>query len=129
MLDNTILMFSTDNGGPAVRLQGSNWPLRGSKWTLWEGGVHGVGFVWSPLINKNKRVSTQLMHITDWMPTIYSAAGGSVKDLGDIDGLDMWNALSEDTASPRSGLLHNIDDSEPSAAMRYGDYKLIQGKV
>jgi len=46
--------------------------------TLWEGGVRGAGLLWSPLINRPGRVSTQLFHITDWLPTLYAAAGGDV---------------------------------------------------
>jgi len=126
MLNNTIIVFSTDNGGPSGGP--SNWPLRGLKGSLWEGGVHGAGFIWSPLVRKPKRVSDQLMHIQDWLPTLYSAAGGDVGDLGNIDGLSLWEALIYDTASPRYELLHNIDDEKPLAALRYGDYKVIIGK-
>ncbi len=35
-----------------------------------------------------------LFHITDWLPTLYSMAGGTLGDLGDIDGKDMWQAIS-----------------------------------
>lgn len=41
----------------------------------WEGGVRGVAAVWSPLLRSTQRVSNQLMHIADWLPTFYAAAG------------------------------------------------------
>jgi hypothetical protein len=41
----------------------------------WEGGVRGVAALWSPLLCSAQRVSNQLMHIADWLPTFYSAAG------------------------------------------------------
>lgn len=80
LLKNSILVFTTDNGGPADGFNdnaASNWPLRGVKATLWEGGVRGIAFVWSPFIPKphRGRVSMDLMHITDWLPTLYRAAG------------------------------------------------------
>ncbi|CAG0922947.1 unnamed protein product [Notodromas monacha] len=78
MLKNSIIVFSTDNGGPAGginRNAASNWPLRGTKATGWEGGVRGVGFIWSPWLKSSGRVSNQLMHMVDWLPTLFSAAG------------------------------------------------------
>lgn len=80
MLTNTIIVFSTDNGGPAEGFNlnaASNWPLRGVKNTLWEGGIRGAGFIWSAThLKKSKRVSKQMMQIADWLPTLYAAAGG-----------------------------------------------------
>lgn len=80
MLENSIIIFSTDNGGAADGFNlnaASNWPLRGVKNTLWEGGVRGAGLIWSPKFQKRSRVSHQLMHISDWLPTLYYAAGGN----------------------------------------------------
>lgn len=82
MLRNSIIIFSTDNGGPAEGFNlnaASNWPLRGVKNTLWEGGVRGAAMIWSPLIERKSRIANQTMHITDWLPTIISAVGGDLR--------------------------------------------------
>lgn len=79
LLNDSIIVFSTDNGGPAEGFnlnRASNWPLRGVKATLWEGGVRGVGVLWAAreqfLLS---RVAQQYIHIVDWLPTLLAAAG------------------------------------------------------
>lgn len=69
-----------------------------------------------------------MLHITDWLPTLVTAAGGDPSNLT-IDGMNLWNALSEDTESPRANVLHNIDDIYGVSAITIGDWKLIQGKI
>lgn len=128
MLENSIVIFSTDNGGLPTGLgsnYGFNWPLRGFKATLWEGGVRGAAFIWSPLLRRSGRISSQMMHITDWLPTLYSAAGGDVSRLGVIDGIDMWEALCEDLPSPRHEILLNIDSAANSSALIVGNRKVF----
>ncbi|KAG0434293.1 hypothetical protein HPB47_019205 [Ixodes persulcatus] len=128
MLKNSIIVFSTDNGGLPWGEEpnsGYKWPLRGSKFTVWEGGVRGAAFVWSPLLSKSRRLSNQMLHITDWLPTLYSAAGGIVSTLGNIDGKDMWNALSEDLASSRQEVLINIDLTDSISALSFGRHKVV----
>ncbi|KAH9364354.1 hypothetical protein HPB48_003041 [Haemaphysalis longicornis] len=74
MLENCIIVFSSDNGADLLG-RGSSWPLRGTKGTLWEGGVRTPAFVWSPLLEARGRVSWDLMHFVDWLPTFYQIAG------------------------------------------------------
>lgn len=87
MLENSIIIFTTDNGGPAAGFNlnaASNYPLRGVKNTLWEGGVRGAGLIWSPLIKKPFRVSNQTMHVSDWLPTLLDAVGGDLRHVAII---------------------------------------------
>ena len=67
------------------------------------------------------------MAVHDWLPTLYSAAGGEAAALGNIGRVDMWAALAGDTESPRNILLHNIDSQRMISALRVGDYKLLKG--
>ncbi|CAN7940933.1 unnamed protein product, partial [Ixodes hexagonus] len=131
MLEDTIIAFSSDNGGSPYgpnSNRGYNWPLRGAKGTLWEGGIRVPAFVWSPRLGKNSRVSNQLMHISDWLPTLYAAAGGDTSTLGPLDGVDMWHSLYHGSASPRKELLLNIDLRLNMTALRYKQYKLVLGE-
>ena len=96
---------------------------------MWEGGVHGVGCVHRNLLEKHRYMSNNLIHVSDWLPTLYSAAGGNIADLGNIDCIDMWNMLKTNGTQVRNELLDNIDPRSHFSAIRVGDYKLVQGDI
>ncbi|GFR27245.1 arylsulfatase B [Trichonephila clavata] len=132
MLDNTIFVFTTDNGGAVEGTDGafgSNYPLRGSKYNLWEGGIRAVGFVWSPFLRHRSRIFNELMHISDWLPTLLSAAGGTeiAKTLKHIDGVDLWPSFVHNLPSPREEILLNIDEVEKVEGIRWKNFKLVKG--
>ena len=66
-----------------------------------------------------------LMHVSDWLPTLYVLAGGDIHKLQHTDGYDMWASLSQAEPSARRQILHNIDPGSWAAALRYDEWKLI----
>jgi arylsulfatase I/J len=86
--------FCKDNGANP-KVGGSNWPLKGTKSTLWEGGIRAVGFVNSPLLGFGDEgyVSKELIHVTDWFPTITNIAGAYSIESDKLDGKDQWTSL------------------------------------
>ncbi|KAK7098571.1 hypothetical protein V1264_002833 [Littorina saxatilis] len=125
LLDNTLLVFTTDNGGP-VQYGANNWPLRGGKGTFWEGGTRGVAFVWSKnLLSRTGYTNNEMMHAVDWYPTILHMAG--LQPGSSIDGVNQWDMLSNNGPSQRDEFVYNIDTIPNSTAIRYKDYKLLTG--
>ncbi|XP_020899733.1 arylsulfatase J isoform X1 [Exaiptasia diaphana] len=139
MWNDTLFVFVSDNGGHPGFGGGYNWPLRGYKSTLWEGGVRVPGFVLGSMIQKSGGEINDLIHVTDWYPTLIKLAGGTTKD-DNIDGVDQWDVLSKGTPSTRQEILVNIDYAPDlsgeqysprgftyysGAAIRVGDMKLL----
>ena len=108
LYDNSIILFMSDNGGDVDKSPdgGSNFPLRGAKNTLWEGGTKSVSFVHSPLFVK-KGTYKGLLHVTDLFPTLLTAAGANLDEFEDIDGIDQWDALTNLEPSKRSEIFYN----------------------
>jgi len=105
MWDNTLMVLTTDNGGPTYWTPpdvekdwpplvpgakkgyahgggANNWPLRGSKVSNWEGGTRGVSFVSGGFLPDAVRgtVLYDMIHITDWYSTFCHLAGVDPQD-------------------------------------------------
>jgi len=94
--DNTIVIFTSDNGSRARGEGGSNGPLRGHKGQTWEGGMRVPCIVKWPGIVPAGRVSGDLTAAMDFYPTIASIVGHDVSKLPKHDGvniLPLWESI------------------------------------
>jgi arylsulfatase A-like enzyme len=124
--DNTLIFFSSDNGGPQPKVVTDNGPLRGSKATLYEGGLRVPAFVvWNGKI-KAGSVSQQVTHLVDLFPTLVGLAGGSLKQNIPIDGVDLKDVFLSDKPLDRKELI--LYALPNGGALRIGDWKLIAGQ-
>jgi len=80
-LDNTIVVFTTDNGAEAITFpDGGVTPFKGQKGQAWEGGYRSPAVIRWPGHIKPGTVFTELFAGLDWMPTLVEAAGGPKGD-------------------------------------------------
>ena len=80
-LDNTIVVFTTDNGAEAISFpDGGVTPFKGQKGEAWEGGYRAPQVVRWPGHIKPGTVKNQLFAALDWLPTLVDIAGGPKGD-------------------------------------------------
>jgi arylsulfatase A-like enzyme len=140
MTDNTLVMYSTDNGPHSNTWpDAATTPFRSEKNTNWEGGFRVPALVRWPGKIKPGSVTHEVVSHLDWLPTILSAAG--VPDVkqsllssyraGDksfrvhLDGYDLVPFLTGQTAkSPRKEFVYFSDDGD-LMALRYDNWKFV----
>jgi arylsulfatase A-like enzyme len=115
--DDTLVVYTTDNGGSTCNF-GDNTPLRGTKYTVWEGGIR-VPMLWRwPAALPSARQTDALVSTLDLAPTLVAAAGGEVPE---SDGLNLLPVLNSDEDSAHTALHW---DCGFQWAVRSGDWKL-----
>ncbi|MBU2886366.1 sulfatase-like hydrolase/transferase [Gilvimarinus agarilyticus] len=122
--DNTLVVFTNDNGGPTDKNSSDNKPLSGTKSNHLEGGVR-VPFVmrWPEQIKGGGSYDKPVMTL-DLLPTFFIAAGGDDSNLNDIDGVNLLPHLSGDNKDRPHEMMYWKKDAR--AAIRKGDWKLIR---
>jgi arylsulfatase A-like enzyme len=100
LADDTLVVYTTDNGGSMCNF-GVNTPLRGTKYTLWEGGIRVPYLVrWPGGGIAGGRTNDALTSTLDLYPTLLSAAGAPAERWAHSDGLNQLPVLRGDTAAP-----------------------------
>ena len=120
--ESTLIFFLSDNGGPEAD-DVDNGPLRGGKWTVWEGGIH-VPFVayWKGHVTP-RVLDTQVIQL-DILPTALAVAGVEVKPEWKLDGVNLLPLLEGKSDKPvHEALFWRFG---PQFAVRSGDMKLLK---
>jgi arylsulfatase A len=130
---NTMVIFTSDNGGLHVPEGGhqritDNSPFRAGKGFLYEGGLRVPLIVrWPGRVPAGRVTDSPLLN-TDWMPTLLELAGAPPQK--NLDGESFVNLLTGGAGKSRR--LHwyfphyTNQGSRPGAALRQGDWKLIE---
>lgn len=121
-----------DFGGAA-----NNYPLKGGKASLWEGGIRVANFVsggYLPLSARGTHVvGDAMMHTADWMATLahlarvnFSDPGAVTRGLPDVDSLNCWPLLiGANSTSPRTEFV--LGGVPGPRGLMQGRFKLLLG--
>ena len=132
MWDNLLFFVVADNGGP-VNGGANNYPLKGGKYSDWQGGVRVNAMVsggFLPTQMRGKKTDGYI-HLADWYATFCALAGVDPTDetaakakLPPIDSLNMWPLISgQNSTSPR------VDIPLSFKSLISGPYKILTGTV
>lgn len=122
---NTLVLFTSDNGPWLGKGKNSGvaTPLRGGKFSCWEGGLREPTIAWWPGKIPAGSKSDVVMSQMDFLPTAVKLAGGEVPVDRKIDGKDIMPVLSGASSnSPHEALFYW--DGKGLAAVRSGQWKL-----
>jgi arylsulfatase len=137
--DNTIVMYSTDNGAEKFTWpDGGQSPFRGEKNTNWEGGYRvPCAIRWPGVITPGTVLNDIFAH-EDMLPTLLAAAGdanvkqkllqgmqvGAKTFKVHLDGYNITDALAGKAPSPRHEFFYFNDDGS-LVGLRYDQWKVV----
>jgi arylsulfatase A-like enzyme len=130
---NTVVIFMSDNGGLATS-EGSptsNLPLRAGKGWMYEGGIREPMFIRWPGSGSEGTVTDVPVTSTDFYPTMLDIAGLELRPEQHVDGVSLAPLLSGKGELKERPLFwhyphYSNQGGKPGAAVRLGDYKLIE---
>ena len=139
VLFNSYVIFASDNGG-CPGAGGRNVGLRGTKGSLYEGGVKVDAFIYSPLIFPTLQGTYYdgLFHVSDWFPTMMDMTGVDYQAPPghEFDGVSQFEIMFGGGSDyPRKYLLynyyydpahtHSTYENTVPVAIRNNQYKLL----
>lgn len=120
---NTLVIFTSDNGGEKFSDMGI---YRGTKETLWEGGIHEPAFVsWQGMIPANS-VTQQAAITMDWTATILAAANVKPDPAFPLDGINLLPVCTGKQKIIERVFYWRLFQSTKQKAIRDGKWKYLQ---
>ncbi len=122
LLDNTLIVFTSDNGGERFS---DNWPLVGGKMDLTEGGIRVPWIANWPVVIAPGGVSAQHCMTMDWSATLLELAGVTADPAYPLDGVSLRAVLVDPTHQFQRALYWRMNH-RGQRAMRIGDWKYLR---
>ncbi len=138
LAENTIVMFTSDNGPQfggrgENRLDRFNSQLHGAKGSVYEGGIRVPMILrWPDGLDGGRQV-TDMVHFSDWFPTILSLAGVPLPQDLNLDGVDIQSVVRSEKGKVCTKRFWQWNRYTPlvtcNAAVRDGDWKLVRPAI
>jgi len=116
---STLVVFTSDNGGERFSF---NWPFRGQKFQLFEGGIRVPAIARWPGTVPAGRVTDQVAVTMDWAATLVALAGARADANYPLDGVDLLPTLRGAQAPFERTLFWRFG---PQSAARVGSWKYL----
>jgi len=133
LLDDTIIVFTSDNGGVSAGdgKATSNLPLRGGKGRQWEGGLREPFYIVAPGVGPPNAVTHVPAIHMDFYPTLLELAGLPARPMQHVDGVSLVPLIKGEGSVPERDLYwhyphYGNQGGEPSAIILAGNWKLIR---
>ena len=121
-LDNTLIVFTSDNGGERFS---DNWPLVGGKMDLTEGGIRVPWIAHWPAVIAPGTVSAQHCMTMDWSATLLDVAGAQAAPQYPLDGVSLRDVLQDPNYRFERPLFWRMNHRQ-QRAMRQGSWKYLR---
>ncbi|MCM4168373.1 N-acetylgalactosamine-6-O-sulfatase [Arenibacter antarcticus] len=131
MAENTIVIFQSDHGHSLEERAfwggGNAGPYRGSKFSLFEGGIRVPAIIRYPGVVPSDQKRDQLVMQMDWFSTIAELTNSKVTEK--VDGKSLMPIILDDNKESLHDEVHwqfgSYDDNTAQWAVRKGPWKLI----
>jgi arylsulfatase A-like enzyme len=122
LTNNTIVIFTNDNGGEWLS---SNKPLWSRKWTVWEGGIRVPALIKWPGRIPAGQVSRQVGITMDLSASIVAATGAPLPADARYEGVNLFSILERKAPQVERTLYWRVTQNRTQRAIRSGDWKLV----